>query len=203
MQRSPMHGTTDAGLRQLLDEFITVDRQSRQPEPDREQVPGMDPIITPYGKLDLFHPGERVPVDGGYSLALASHLLGARQLMDADGGGDVSHVVLESGRDDPVIPVPAPRVPVPRVAGKPVQRHQFHPLGQKSVIGDGHAAFSGSYGFVSIEGEASYSGGSLSASPPGIAGAAPPGSRESMRGVLHNPQSVFRGEPVHLIHTHH
>src|SRR5262247_393223 len=130
MQRSPMHGTGYAGLRQLLDEFITVDLQSRQSEPDREQVPGMDPITVPYGKLDLFHSGERVPVSGDYSFTLASHLLGARQLMDADGGGDVGHVVLESWRDDPVIPVPALRVPLPRVAGKPVQRHQFHPLGQ-------------------------------------------------------------------------
>src|SRR5262245_26541501 len=116
MQRPPMHGTTYAGLRQLLDELVTVDRQSRQLEPNREQVPGMDPITIPYGKFDLFHSGERLPVGGGYSLALASHLLGARQLMNADGGGDVSHVVLESGRDDPVIPVPASRVPVPRVA---------------------------------------------------------------------------------------
>src|SRR5262245_2925635 len=130
MQRSPVHGTTYAGLRQLLDELITVDLQSRQSEPDREQVPGMDPITIPYGKLDLFHPGERVPVGGGYSFALASHFLGARQLMDADGGGDVGHVVLESWRYDPVIPAPAPRVPVPSVAGKPMQRHQFHPLGQ-------------------------------------------------------------------------
>src|SRR5215470_10447706 len=130
MQRPPMHGTAYAGLRHPLDEFITVDRQSGQSEPDREQVPGMDPITIPYGKLDLFHLGERVPVDGNYSFALASHLLGARQLMDADGGGDVSHVVLESWRYDPVIPTPAPRVPVPGVAGKPVQRHQFHPLCQ-------------------------------------------------------------------------
>src|SRR5262245_26114225 len=184
MQRSPMHGTAYAGLRQLLDEFITVDRQSRQSEPDRKQVPGMDPITIPYGKLDLFHPGERVPVGGGYSFAIASHLLGARQLMNADGGGDVRHVVLESGRDDPVIPASAPRIPVPRVAGKPVQRHQFHPLGQEGVIGDRHAAFAGSYGFVRIEGEASYSGGSLSASPPGIAGGAPPGSRKTRHAVL-------------------
>src|SRR5215468_5379752 len=176
MQRSPMHGTAYAGLRQLLDEFITVDCQSRQSEPDREQVPGMDPITIPYGKLDLFYLGERVPVGGGYSLAFVSHLLGARQLMNADGGGDVGHVVLESGRNDSVIPAPTLRVPVPRVAGKPVQRHQFHPLGQNSVIGDGHAAFAGSYGFVRIEGEASYSGGSLPASPPGVSGAAPPGS---------------------------
>src|SRR5262245_56650468 len=116
MQRPPVHGTAYAGLRQLLDEFITVDRQSRQSEPDREQVPGMAPITIPYGKLDLFHPGELVPVGGGYSFALASHLLGARQLMDADGGGDVGHVVLESGRDDSVIPAPAPRVPVRSVA---------------------------------------------------------------------------------------
>src|SRR5262245_52643668 len=121
MQRPPMHGTAYAGLRQLLDEFITVDRQSRQSEPDREQVPGMDPITIPYGKLDLFHSRERVPVGGGYSFAIASHLLGARQLMDADGGGDVSHVVFETGRGDPVIPAPAPRVPVPSIAGKPVQ----------------------------------------------------------------------------------
>src|SRR5215813_466916 len=116
----------------------------------------MDPITIPYGKLDLFHPGERVPVSGGYSFTLASHLLGARQLMDADGGGDVGHVVLESWSDDPVIPVPALRVPLPRVAGKPVQRHQFHPLGQRNVIGNGHAAVASSYGFVRIEGEASY-----------------------------------------------
>src|SRR5215813_1894032 len=120
MQRPPVHGTGYAGSRQLLDELIAVDRQSRQSEPDREQVPGMDPITIPYGKLDLFYLGERVPVGGGYSFAIASHLLGARQLMDADGGGDVGHVVLESGRDDPVIPASAPRVPVPCVAGKPV-----------------------------------------------------------------------------------
>src|SRR5262245_30543388 len=120
MQRSPVHGTTYAGLRQLLDELITVDRQSRQSEPDREQVPGMDPITILNGQLDLFHPGERVLVGCGYTFALASHLLGACQLMNADGGGDVRHVVLESGRDDPVIPASAPRVPVPRVAGKPV-----------------------------------------------------------------------------------
>src|SRR5215510_9983339 len=49
MQRPPMHGTAYAGLRQLLDEFIAVDRQSRQSEPDREQVPGMDPITVPQG----------------------------------------------------------------------------------------------------------------------------------------------------------
>src|SRR5919106_129744 len=183
MQRSPVHGTGYAGPRQLLDELVTVDRQSRQSEPDREQMPGMDPITILCGQVDLFHLGERVPVGGGYPFALASHFLGARQLMNADGGGDVGHVVFESGRDDSVIPASALRVPVPRVTGKSVQRHQFHPLGQGGVIGDGHAAFAGGYGFVSIEGEASYSGGSLSTSPPGIAGGAPPGRREKKRGV--------------------
>src|SRR5215813_8645150 len=106
MQRSPMHGTAYAGLRQLLDELIAVDRQSGQLQPDREQVPGMDPITVLHRQFDLFHPGERVPVGCGYSFALASHLLGARQLMNADGGGDVGHVVLESWRDDSVIPAP-------------------------------------------------------------------------------------------------
>src|SRR5262249_16382819 len=104
-----------------------------------------------------------------------------RQLMNADGGGDVGHVVLESGRDDSVIPASAHRVPVPRVAGKPVQRLQFHSLRQEGVIGDSHAAFAGSYGFVRIEGEAGHSSGSLSASPPGIVGSAPPGRWKSMR----------------------
>ena len=104
MQWPPVNGTADAGTLEFIDEFVSVDVQALQFQPDGKQVPGKDAVRFVSWQLDLLNLRKAFDVLLRDVFALLTHRFSAIQLMYADGRRDVGKVVLEPGRHDLVIP---------------------------------------------------------------------------------------------------
>ena len=104
MERSPVNRTADAGLREFIDEFVPVDVQTFQIQPDGKEMPGTNAIRSVRRHLDLLNLRKTLKVLPRDLFALLTHCLGAIQLMYADGRRDIRKVVSETGCYDLVIP---------------------------------------------------------------------------------------------------
>src|SRR5207245_11303482 len=89
---------------ELADKAVAIDAQHPRPEPHDVQVPGMLDVGSGDGELQGIEVPERrgVPRDDLSPPCLERAELA--QLLQSDGGGDVTHVVLEAGLDDVVAP---------------------------------------------------------------------------------------------------
>ena len=148
--------------------------------------------------------------DRAISARCKPHFFGPGKLMDAEGGGDVGQVVLIARRDDAIVPSVVAGEPLPGVVRQSVQRHLPHPIGQRGVVGDGHAALAGRDGLVGVEGEAGDGGGVFAAAAPADCGFVDlwigglgVGCREAVGGVFDDPQAVLGGKRLDRVHVHH
>src|SRR5437867_1446587 len=110
VKRSPVDGRSNSEMTQRTDELAAIDGQLLQSQLDRKQVPRVDSIGRVRWQLDLLDIPEQFDIAARNLLAPPPHVFGAGELVNADRGGEVGEVVLESGRDDLVIPAPFARV---------------------------------------------------------------------------------------------
>ena len=162
----------------------------------------MQPIDRVRRKFEFMYFRERTTIGRRSFGARLLQLLGSTQLMDADRGGHIGHVVLVAGRDDSVVPGAA-GVARPGIPREAVQGHEPDAVGQHRVVGRGHAAFTGGDRLVRIEGVTRDGSRSLAALLPRPIGAGTPRRREGVSRVFHNPQTVLAGEGVDRRDVHH
>jgi len=187
MQRPPVNGTADAGVREFVDEFVPVDVQKLQIQPDRKQMPGTNAIRFVRRHLDLPNRRKTLDVLLRDLFALPTHCLSAIQLMDTDRSRNVRQVVLETRRHDLVIPASVSRVPTPCIVRQTVKRHELHPLREPCIVGNCHSAFAGGDGLVCVERIAGDAFGAVGAMLPRCVLVRSPTCRESMRGIFDDP----------------
>ena len=105
-------------------------------------MPGVLDFFALHGNFQRIALGECLHV-GVHNLATAAlKAIQLVQLAQADGGGNVRHVVLEARSEDLVAPTPALRVAPPGIATHPVQADDPRFLDELAVSGE-HPAFTG------------------------------------------------------------
>ena len=81
MERPPVHRRRDAGAGEIADELVAIGRQAIEPQPNREKVPGVNPIGAFGRQLDLFDVRQRGEIAVGDRLPRLAHAFGPRQLV--------------------------------------------------------------------------------------------------------------------------
>src|SRR5262249_20860533 len=116
VQRNEMHAAADARLGHQLDETIAVNAQRLENELDHIQVPRMNILWPGPMRAPQRQSRELAIVGIGNVLAPVAHPACASQLVQAESGGRVGHVVFESRSNDLVVPLGS----IGGVAGKDI-----------------------------------------------------------------------------------
>ncbi len=148
-----MDAGADAARAQLVDEFIAADVELVQVQANGVEMPGMAAVFARGRRLHFLQSGQAALVYAGVSRAQGMQALDFFELAQADGGLHIAEVVLETGLEHLVIPVPFFGVAVPGVLGDAVQTQHAHALGQGGVVGGDHAALAGGDVLGGVEAE--------------------------------------------------
>ena len=146
---------------QAFDKFASGDRELFEIQADHVQMPGvLRPVVRIFRSISMpwwqenladirqpliVHPGDLVP----------SHIevIAFLELVDSDRGGNIRHIVFESGFVNLVVPTPFGRITLPGVLTDSMEPHDSHGLGVLVIVRRCHAAFAGRDVFVRVEAE--------------------------------------------------
>ena len=197
VQRDVVHAHANAVGKQALDQLVTVDlcviAQAHHVQMPRVQVTDMHRTR----RQDQRQVSQSLVIARGNLLAAGLEARQALELVQAHGRGDVGQVVLETGRDDLVVPARhLGGEAIKSIAVDAVQAHDLGARRQRRIARHQHAALTGRHGLVGVEAE--HHRIALQR-----ANALPlPGRRQRMGSVFHHFQAVLLCNGVDGVHVH-
>src|SRR5581483_4458817 len=120
MERDKMHACAYLLLCKQLNKCSAVDSKLLQMQAQEIQVPGVLYVSRIGRKSNARKLSKCLVITPGNSLSALQQPLAARQLMQANGGGQIGHVILIPGLDDLVVPGAARAIAFPGVTADPM-----------------------------------------------------------------------------------
>ena len=152
MYRNEMNRRRDVSLRQLFDELIPTYRQPSRIQPEHVQVPRVLHFTALDWNFQRITFGESSCVRLHDLATSTLECVQLSQLAEAERGGDVRHVVLESGAQHFVAPAPTLGVAAPGIATHAVEADDTRLVEKVAVSGE-HSSFAGRQILCRVEAE--------------------------------------------------